>query len=159
MAKLNLTLDVELVTDALRIQRDFEEAILSRQEAEEMLSRLPPEDIGVEIVSTNADAEMSIPISRKEGKKGAVLEVAISTEGPGLSVTCKGDFSVALRRGADSILKDLGDALDLRLRAVVGKGGMYARGGFTAPIKGSDFEQETPDWKYKLPIISHHTIK
>lgn len=159
MAKLNVAIDVEFVTDALLIRRDSERAILSRQETEQILSGLSPEDIGVEIVSTNADAGMSIPISLKDGKKGAILEVTLSADGAGLFLRCKGNFSVTLRRGADSLLKDLGDALDLRLRAVIGKGGYYGRGGFTAPVRGSDFDQETTDWKNKLPAISNFGIK
>jgi hypothetical protein len=69
------------------------------------------------------------------------------------------EFSITLRRGADGMLKDLGDALDLRLRGVIGKGGLYARGGFTAPVAGGDFEQKTVNWKESFPKITDYTIK
>jgi len=139
--------------------KDFEETTLNKEEASAMISRLEADDIGFEIVSANANAEMSIPVSRKEGKKGSILNVSISPDGPGLSLTCKGEFSITLRRGADSMLKDLGNALDLRLRGVIGKGGLYARGGFTAPVAGGDFEQKTVNWKESFPKITDYTIK
>ena len=159
MAKITVVLDVDVVTDHLRVIKNFKAVQLNQQDGHKVFQSISVDEIGFELVCTNSNAEMSFIFSSKDGKKGSSLAVAAAVEGPGLSMTCKGTFSVNLRRGADDVLKNLGDALDLRLRAVVGKGGMYSRGGFTAPIKNGDFDQQSTDWKKDFPMVTQYSIK
>ena len=76
----------------------------------------------------------------------------ITNSGAGIN----GQFSRTLRRGADSVLKEMGEDLDLRLRGVTWKGGFY--NGFTAPVLGGDFAQKSQVWRDSFPRVDRYSI-
>lgn len=158
MAKLNLDMDIEFTTAALIVvDDDGQQKDLDSISGMELLSRVPVEDISFEVVSTNDGSEMSVQFSTKDGKKGAVFEVAPNGENPGLRVKICGQYARALRKGADTLLKELGESLDLRLLGVTWKGGYYY--GFSAPVLGGDFFQESDGWQETFPKIDRFSVK
>lgn len=156
MAKLNIELDLKFTTSALIVLEDFEEKNLDAKASIELLDSISIEDLRFEVVSTNEDAEMSIEFSSKDGKRNAVFEVCSNGDDPGLRVKINGQFSRTLRRGADSVLKEMGENLDLRLRGVTWKGGFY--NGFTAPVLGGDFAQKSQVWRDSFPRVDRYSI-
>lgn len=157
MAKLNLVMDIDFITSALIVVDDDGQKNLDSAAGLALLNGISKEDLSFEVVSTNEGSEMSVQFSLKDGKKGSVFEVALNGEGPGLSVKISGQYGRTLRKGADTLLKELGDSLDLRLRGVTWKGGYYY--GFSAPVLGGDFFQDSDGWKETFPKIDRFTVK
>lgn len=158
MAKLNLEMDIEFTTAALIVvDEDGQEKNLDAGSGLDLLNGISVEDLSFEVVSTNKGSEMSVQFSIKDGKKNSVFEVSPNGENPGLRVKILGQFSRVLRKGADSLLKELGETLDLRLRAVTWKGGSYY--GFSAPVLDGDFNQFSDSWYETFPKINHFSIK
>jgi hypothetical protein len=158
MAKLNLEMDIEFTTAALIVvDEGGQEKNLDSGSGIDLLNGISVEDLSFEVVSTNKGSEMSVQFSIKDGKKGSVFEVSPNGENPGLRVKILGKFSRALRKGADAELKELGETLDLRLRAVTWKGGYY--NGFSAPVLGGDFSQVSESWYETFPKINRFSVK
>lgn len=167
MPKLHIEVNLELRTTGLRVRDNdfhietrggFREKFLNASSGVEFFDRIPLEELGFEVVSTNKGAEVSIGFSKKDGKKGAIFEVSNIIDAPGLHVRIVGGFSRLLRRGADTMLKELGNNLDLRVRTITGKAGSYIDG-FSAPVSGGDYEQETQNWPATFPKIDRFEIK
>jgi len=157
MSKLTVTLDLNFNTSALLINEDFNNVNLNEIRQTDLLSKISIDDIQFEIVSTNPSAGLSFPVSRKHGKKGFVFDISNRKDGPGLDVTIKGNYAVSLRTGADQMLLDLGDKLDLRVLAVIWKGGYY--NGFSAYVEGGDHEQKSGNWQETFPKVDQFSIK
>jgi len=157
MANLNLMLNLNLLTGGMVVTRDFKSQTLSPSEGEALFSKTPIEEIKLELISSNEGAGASFDIGLEHRKKGAVLEFAKRPGSDGLSVRASGEFSVKLRKGADTMLKELGENLDLRVRAVTWKGGYYR--GFSAPIEGGDFSAKSDGWELTFPRIEKFQVK
>lgn len=157
MAKLNLEMNIEFTTAALIVVDDDGQKNLDLASGIALLNSISKEDLSFEVVSTNQGSEMSVQFSSKDGKKGSLFDVAPNNENPGLRVKISGQYSRTLRKGADTLLKELGDSLDLRLRGVTWKGGYYY--GFSAPVLGGDFFQETDGWQETFPRMERFSVK
>jgi hypothetical protein len=157
MAKLNVDMDIEFTTAALIVCEDGRQKNLDSISGMELFISVPAEDLSFEVVSTNEGSEMMVEFSIKDGKKGSVLEIAPNGENLGLRVKICGQYARTLRRGADTRLKELGDSLDLRLRGVTWKGGYYR--GFSAPVLGGDFDEESDGWQETFPRIERFSVK
>jgi hypothetical protein len=158
MAKLNLEMDIEFTTAALLIvDEDGQQKSLDSGAGIELVNGISVEDLCFEVVSTNKGSEMSVQFSAKDGKKSSVFEVSPNGENPGLRVKIHGQYSRALRKGADSALKELGESLDLRLRGVTWKGGYYY--GFSAPVLGGDFDQMSDGWQETFPRVDRFSVR
>ncbi len=167
MPKLHIEVNLELHTTGLRVRDNdfhietrgrFREKLLDASSGVEFFDRIPLEELGFEVISTNKGGGVAINFFKIDGKKGALFEVNNNIDSPGLHVKIVGRFSKLLRRGADTMLKELGSNLDLRVRAIEGKGGSYIDG-FCAPVLGGDYEQETQNWPATFPKIDHFEVK
>jgi len=157
MAKLIIDVDFSVETENLRITKDFEEVKLDKKEGEEFFSNINADEIKFEVISTNDDADASFSFGIEDGKKGAIMKVEPLASAAGLQLHAKGEFSVKLRKGVDTMLKNLGPNLDLRLRAVTWKDGIYM--GFAAPLRSGDYEQERDGWRESFPKSEKFLIK
>lgn len=157
MADLIIDIDFSLETENLRIRKNSEEVKLDLEEGKKYFSSVPSEEVKFEVVSTNDDAEVGLWFGIENGKKGAFLDVRPLSSAAGLMLQAKGKFSVRLRKGADTLLKNLGADLDLRLRAVTWKDGSYR--GFCAPLKLGDYEQKNAGWRESFPKVDKFLIK
>jgi len=157
MAKLIIDVDFSVETENLRITKDFEEVKLDKKEGEKFFSNINAAEIKFEVISTNDDADASFSFGIEDGKKGAIMKVEPLASAAGLQLHAKGEFSVKLRKGVDTMLKNLGPNLDLRLRAVTWKDGIYM--GFAAPLRSGDYEQESDGWRDSFPKIEKFLIK
>jgi len=102
-------------------------------------------------------SDASFPFSAKSGKKGAIFQVALVDGGKALETTIQGEFVVSLRAGVAQVLNKVAGPLDLRIRGVIWKGGYYQ--GFTAWVKDSDYEQNTPGYAETFPRVQSYIIK
>lgn len=159
MAKLNVTVDITFETKGLMATQDFKPVVLNKEASTALFDSTPAEEIAFRVVSTNEDSEASFLFGRQSGKKNAIFEVRAKPEGAGLVATIRGDFSIVLRKGADSMLKALGANLDLRLQGVSGRGGHYSKNGFDAIIEGGDFEQSNAAWIETFPKVEVFSVK
>lgn len=159
MAKLTLDIALEFCTKPLEVtdKKTFQAVFLDMKKGGEYFRKCPPEELAFEVVSTNQDFEASFPFDKNAGGKGAVFEVALREDAPGLKVVIRGQFSTSIRAGLDKQLKLLGNELDLRVRGVMWKGGSY--NGFMAWVEGSDHEQNKPNWRDGFPKINLFVIK
>lgn len=99
-----------------------------------IFSKTNPETLGVEVVMVNDDHEITFVFDGKCGKKDAALKVSALPDGSGLEAEVSGTYEVKLRTGAAPILKEYGDNLDLRIRAITSNGGEWS--GFISYIQG-----------------------
>ena len=159
MAKLNVNVDVQFMTNALLVtdKESFEEVSLDAAKGKAFFSKVPTDELAFEVVSTNEDAEASFPFSLANGKKGAIFDIKLVDDGKCLEAKIVGDFSVDLRSGVAGMLKGVGDHLDLRIRGVMWKGGAYK--GFMASVAGGDFKQESDKWAETFPKITSFSVK
>jgi hypothetical protein len=157
VSKLKMVLDLTFKTSALTVTEDFKQTNLNEKGQNELLQKIDIDDIQFEIISTNPSADLSFPASRKNGKKTDIFEVSNRVDGAGLDVKIKGTYSVSLRSGAGEMLAELGETLDLRVRAVIWKGGYY--NGFSAYVEGGDHEQKSDNWQETFPKVDQFSIK
>lgn len=158
MAKLEIQLDVEFETEALLV--DDEEAgeiYLDFEKGRDKFQSIKEEELELDIISSNEDAELAFLFKKAHGKKGSVFNIEHKKNNPGLSAKISGTFSISLRAGADSMLKSAGELLDLRLRGVTWKGGSYM--GFAAVVEGGDYDQKDTNWRDTFPKIGIFKIK
>lgn len=157
MAKLEIELELDFQTKALLVDEDFNEIFLDYENGRAKFKTIQFSELEFEVCSTNEGSEMSFLFKQKDGKKGSIFHVEHRGDAPGLSAKLSGSYSVSLRSGADSLLKEHGAELDLRLRAVTWKGGAYM--GFAAVVEGGDHEQEGENWQDTFPKIENFKIK
>ncbi len=159
MAKLLLSIDCKFTTEALKItdKESFQEVSLDREKGKALFGKVDKDELAVEVVSSNEDAQAAFPIFIKNGKKGAIFTAEPIDGGVGLAVVVSGDFSIDLRSGVATMLKSVGEDLDLRIRGVMWKGGAYS--GFMASVAGGDFEQESSNWAESFPKPTSFSIK
>ena len=157
MAKLYVEVDLTFETEPLLVDEDFSEVQLDYDAGHTKFNSVDPEELEFEVVCANPDAEMSFLFRPKNGNKGSIFNVKYNPEAPGLLVEFKGNYSVTLRSGADTLLKKYEDTLDLRLRAVTWKGGAYM--GFAAILRGGDYEQQSDNWRETFPKITNYSLK
>lgn len=136
---------------------NFERICLDQAEGSKFFNKIPLNEIKFEITSVNSDFEASFPFGIENAKKGAIFEVRLLDLEPGIYAKISGEFSVKMRKGADSVAKGLGKDLDLRLRSIIWNGGYYK--GFAAPVLGGDYDRETNNWIDSFPRIENFTIK
>lgn len=83
MPKLHIEVNLELRTTGLRVRDNdfhietrggFREKFLNASSGVEFFDRIPLEELGFEVVSTNKGAEVSIGFSKKDGKKVPYLK-------------------------------------------------------------------------------------
>ena len=153
MAKLEIELELDFETKVLLVDEDFNEIFLDYENGRAKFEAVEQSELEFEVCSTNEDAEMSLFFKEKDGKKGSIFHVEYKADEPGLSAKLSGSYSISLRSGADSLLKEHGEGLDLRLRAVTWKGGAY--NGFAAVVEGGDYEQEGENWQETFPKIEN----
>ena len=157
MAELEIELKLEFETKALLVNEDFNEIFLDYENGLAKFEAIEQSELEFEVCSTNEDAEMALFFKEKDGKKGSIFHAEYKMDAPGLSINLSGSYSISLRSGADSLLKEHGEELDLRLRAVTWKGGAY--NGFAAVVEGGDYEQEGENWQETFPKIENFKIK
>jgi hypothetical protein len=157
LAKLNISVDAKFVTTPLRVTEEFKDFFLDAKRGREFFEKIDLEELQFDVVSTNPEIEASFPFSAKMGKKNSRFSVSMPEGADYLEVDLFGDFSVSVRAGVAPRLQACGDKLDLRIVAVIWKGGYYR--GFSAYVKGADFEQKSENWKDGFPKISSWGIK
>jgi hypothetical protein len=159
MPKLTVKIDSTFKTMPLQVhdKKLFKKVFLDAEAGAKLFATVPAEELEFEVVSTNEGADASFPFSAKCAKKGAIFEIALADGGKGLDVTIKGEFVVSLRAGVAQVLNKVAESLDLRIRGVIWKGGYYQ--GFTAWVKDSDYEQNTPEYAETFPKVSFYSIK
>jgi len=158
VANLTITLNARFTTTTLQVHDDkkFEEVFLNPKKSSDLFNKVSKTEISFEVVSTNEDAEASFPFFAKNGTHGSKFEVTVQSDGS-LSANIEGEFTVAMRQGADKSLKKLASKLDLRVRGIMWKGGAY--NGFMAWVKDGDFEQNSTSWYETFPKIETFSIK
>lgn len=158
MPKLLIHVKEEFETENLQVRRDGVDQDQKGKKALKLFRSIDTKKIGVEVVSTNKDAEASFVFNRSGmKKKGAICEIDIRDDGNGLSCSIDATFEVTLRSGVAPLLKKPGKKLDLRLRGVTGNDGVWS--GFFARVAGGDFEQTARNWKTTFPKIREFSIK
>ena len=157
LAKLNISVDTKFVTMPLQVTEDFKRVFLDAKKGRAFFEKVAAEDLEFDVVSTNKDLEAAFPFSAKLGKKNSKFVVSMPEDADHLEVEIVGDFSVSVRAGVGPRLQELGDSLDLRIRAVTWKGGYYR--GFSAWVKDADFEQTTGNWRETFPKVSSWSLK
>ena len=156
MAKLIIKVDVTFKTDALLVDEDFSDVHLDYDAGRAKFEATDYQELEFEVISTHPEAEVAFLFKPKDGDKGSVFTVQYNPDTPGLYVELRGTYSVKLRAGADKLLKQYQDSLDLRLRAVTWKGGAYK--GFAAIVHGGDYEQQSDNWRETFPPITDYSI-
>ena len=133
MAKLLVHFSHKIVTGALYSQNEksYENhgpKLLS------IFSKTNPETLGIEVVMVNEDHEIVFVFDSKCEKKDCSLKVLALPDGSGLEAEISGTYEVKLRVGVPPILREYGDNLDLRIRAITSNGGEWS--GFISYISG-----------------------
>lgn len=157
MANMVGKINQKINTTNLIITEEFTTVILDKEQSEALFKKTPIAELKIELITANEDAEMSFQIGEDDFKKGGKIEYSLRTDAAGLFVSIDGEFSIKLRKGADVLLKKLGNDLDVRIRAVTWKGGYYQ--GFSAPVEGGDFAAEKDSWEKTFPRVMTITIK
>ncbi len=133
MAKLVVNFSNKLCTGPLYSQNEKS----YKNEGSELLSifaKTDTETLGVEVVMVNEDQVITFVFDGKCAKKDSSLKVSPIPDGSGFEAEVSGTYEVKLRTGAAPILKEYGDNLDLRIRAITSKGGEWS--GFISYIEG-----------------------
>jgi len=156
--KLLIHVKEKFETEKLQVRKDGVDQDQVGKKAIKLFRSIDAMKVGVEVVSTNKDAEMSFVFNQSGmKKKGAICEIEIRDDGNGLSCTIDAKFEVTLRSGVAPLLKKPGKKLDLRLRGVTGNDGVWS--GFFARVAGGDLEQTAKNWKTTFPKIREFSIK
>lgn len=157
MAKVVVDVDLNFNTGALLVDEDFSEVHLDYDAGRSKFEATDYQELEFEIISTHPEAEVAFLFKAKDGDKHSIFKVQYNSVAPGLCVELKGTLSQNLRDGAEEILKEYQDNLDLRLRAVTWKGGAYM--GFAAIVSGGDYEQQSDNWRETFPAITNYSIR
>ena len=99
-----------------------------------IFSKTDPETLGVEVVMVNDGREIVFVFDGKCEKKDCSLKVVALADGSGLAAEISGTYEVKLRVGVAPSLREYGDNLDLRIRAITSNGGEWS--GFISYVAG-----------------------
>lgn len=133
MPKLVVYFDNKIITGSLYSQNEKS----YKNQGNNLLgifSKTNPETLGVEVVMVNKGHEIVFVFDKKCEKKDCSLKVLTLPDGSGLEAEISGTYEVKLRVGVAPILREYGDNLDLRIRAITSNGGEWS--GFISYISG-----------------------
>ena len=159
MPKLAVNITQDILTGPLSVKNyeTFEIELLTGKKLQKYMEGVDLCDIGFEIISTNEEHEISFNFNKKDGKKGASIDLRVKDDLSGLEVGINGTFEVKLRAGVAPTLQEMGESLDLRLCCVTYKGGY--RTGFSAYRQGSDANTAIQAYQTISPKIDEFKIK